>query len=152
MSDILPHNAHSISGPTGAKAGIFKDKMTYSQRLFHHTYASQNEDAHFIEFRLLQRLNLVQLQNELAQIKGEIWNNMEASEEKMKTLRVTLREYGKSSPHQFPCFENFYFFLAIMTEMEFVRDIRAIIHEVTIVPPCLCKRTSLSTTFIQSYS
>ena len=42
----------------------------------------------------------MQLQNELAQMKGDIWTNMEASEEKMKTLRVTLREYGKNSLYE----------------------------------------------------
>ncbi len=90
-----PQAIHSVSGPAGRKAGIFNDTMSYAQRLFHHTYASQNEDVHFIEFRLLQRLNLVQLQNELAQMKGDIWTNMEISEEKAEALRVTLRHYGK---------------------------------------------------------
>ena len=76
------------------RLGKLDDNMTYPQRLFHHTYASQNEDAHFMEFRLLQRLNLVQLQNELARIKGKVWRNLEASEEDMKDLRVKLRDYG----------------------------------------------------------
>ena len=76
------------------RLGKLDDNMTYSQRLFHHTYASQNEDAHLMEFRLLQRLNLVQLQNELARIKGKVWRNLEASEEDMKDLRVKLRDYG----------------------------------------------------------
>lgn len=95
MPNMDPQAIHSVSGPAGRKAGIFNDKMSYAQRLFHHTYASQNEDVHFIEFRLLQRLNLVQLQNELAQMKGDIWTNMEISEEKAEALRVTLRHYGK---------------------------------------------------------
>ena len=81
---------------TPERPGVITEKMTYSQRLFHHTYASQNEDAHFIEFRLLQRLNLVQIQNELAQFKGDIWTKMGASQEEMKNLRVTLREYGEA--------------------------------------------------------
>ncbi|KAI4269808.1 MAG: hypothetical protein LQ337_007058 [Flavoplaca oasis] len=68
--------------------------MTYSQRLFHHTYASQRENAHFIEFRLLQRLNLVQLENELAQLKGKVWSHMDASDQDMKLLRATLRDYA----------------------------------------------------------
>ena len=71
--------------------------MSYTQRLFRHTYASQSEDAHFLEFRLLQRLSLAQLQNELARQKGDIWGNMEASEEDLRNLRKTLHEYGKIS-------------------------------------------------------
>ena len=54
--------------------------MSYAQRLFRYTYASQSEDAHFLEFRLLQRLSLTQLQNELARQKGDTWENMEISE------------------------------------------------------------------------
>ena len=77
--------------------GEFKDGMDYSQRLFHHTCLSQSEDAHFLEFRLLQRLNLAQLQNELGRHKGAIWAHRKAPEEDMKSMRVTLREYGELS-------------------------------------------------------
>lgn len=68
--------------------------MPYSQRLFHDTYASQKEEAHFVEFRLLQRLSLVQLQHELAQFKGRVWSHIEAAEQDVKFLRVTLQDYG----------------------------------------------------------
>ena len=76
-------------------AGLIKDGMRYSQRVFHHTYACQSEDVQFLEFRLLQRLNLVQLQNELARHKAAIWEGMEASEEELKAVRGTLHDYGK---------------------------------------------------------
>ena len=78
------------------RSGIIAEKMTYSQRLIQHTYASQNEDACFLDFRLLQRMNLVQIEHESAQLKGDTGVKMGASDEEMKKLGVTLREYGKS--------------------------------------------------------
>ena len=98
-------DGHDILSAHSGAPGMLKDGMTYSQRLFHHTYASQTEDAHFLEFRLLQRLNLVQLQNELARHKGAIWKNMEASEDDMRCLRVTLSDYGEYvfKPCQYMC-------------------------------------------------
>ena len=86
---------HSEKEKTGTP--LLSQNMSYTQRLFRHTYASQSEDAHFLEFRLLQRLSLAQLQNELARQKGDIWGNMEASEEDLRSLRKTLHEYGKIS-------------------------------------------------------
>ena len=76
-------------------AGILKNGMKHSERLFHHTYASLTEDMQFLEFRLLQRLNLVQLQNELARHKASVWKDMEASESELKAIRRTLSDYGE---------------------------------------------------------
>ena len=89
-------NIANVVSSDSPQLGSCDPSMTYSQRLFHHTYASQNEGAHFMEFRLLQRINLVQLQNELSQMKGRVWTKLDISETDLKELRVKLREYGES--------------------------------------------------------
>jgi hypothetical protein len=68
---------------------------SHQERLF--DYASVTE-PHFLEFRLLQRLNLVQIQNELALCKSRILAGSPADEQELKTLRVTLHEYGEFNP------------------------------------------------------
>ena len=79
-----------------SRSGANIQSADYTKRLFRHTRDSGNVDAHFLEFRLLQRLSLMQLQNELAREKGRIVENMDASEEDLKGLRKTLHEYGQS--------------------------------------------------------
>lgn len=76
--------------------GMSLPNMNYDQRLFHYTYSIADEKSSFMSFRLLQRLNLVHLQNELAQLKINVWKNMSASPEDLVTLRRTMSEYGRS--------------------------------------------------------
>jgi hypothetical protein len=78
------------------KPGMILPGMDYAQRMFHYTYSSADEIL-FMEFRLLQRLNLVELQNELARIKAAVWSEMSASEGDLKKLRITMHEYGKNA-------------------------------------------------------
>lgn len=62
----------------------------------------QNKGSNFdapalAEFKKLQRLNLVHLQNELATIKGDIHTAEAVTQAQRQTLRKLLREYSKSS-------------------------------------------------------
>jgi len=71
-------------------------EKSYSERLFNYAHAASIREPHFLEFRLLHRLNLVHIQNDLAKFKGRILAQNSASEDDMKALRVTLHEYGES--------------------------------------------------------
>jgi hypothetical protein len=51
--------------------------------------------AHFLEFGTLQRMNIVDLQNQLAKIKGKVWKDTAATPNMMTELRETLKDYGK---------------------------------------------------------
>jgi hypothetical protein len=81
--------------------GMLLPEMSYEQRLFHYTYSTADEKLLFMGFRLLQRLNLVHLQNELAQLKSAVWKDMSADRKDLKKLRVTMHEYGKQSSFVF---------------------------------------------------
>ena len=76
--------------------GIIKDSMEYTERLFHYAYASQVDDVHFMEYRLLQRVNIFHIQNELAKLKAAYWTNLNAGNDTLDELKVTLHDYGKS--------------------------------------------------------
>jgi hypothetical protein len=79
--------------------GTILPGMNYEQRIFHYTCHSADERMLFMEFGILQRLNLIEFQNELAQIKGAIGIGMSASAGNIQKLRVTMREYGKKFTH-----------------------------------------------------
>ncbi len=85
--------------PNGQKAkaapGKFEDGMNYSQRLFHYAYASQIDTVHVLENRMLHRLNIFHLQNELARLKGAVWEDMSASDDDLIKLKTTLHDHGK---------------------------------------------------------
>ena len=69
--------------------------MTYNERLFHYTYASQQDEVHFMEFRILQRLNIFRLQNKLAELKASCWKELKPSDVDFENLKTTLHDYGK---------------------------------------------------------
>jgi hypothetical protein len=75
--------------------GKFEDGMDYSQRLFHYAYASQTDELHIVENRLLQRLNIFHLQNKLAKLKGAVWGDMSASDDDLDNLKSTLHDYSE---------------------------------------------------------
>ncbi len=59
---------------------------------------SKNHDPLVLgEFKSLQRLNIVQIQNELAEIKGNIAAKKIVTVEQMKSTRRLLREYSEFS-------------------------------------------------------
>lgn len=74
---------------------ILDAKKSHEEKLFEYAKNVSIAEPHFLEFRLLQRLNLAQIQNELAQCKGQILAGSSASEKELKKLRVILHEYGE---------------------------------------------------------
>ena len=78
------------------KPGMILPGMDYAQRMFHYTYSSADEIL-FMECRLLQWLNLVEIQNELARIKAAVWSEISASEGDLEKLRITMHEYAKNA-------------------------------------------------------
>jgi|SRR5580700_11828258 hypothetical protein len=81
---------------SSVQPGMILPGMDYAQRLFHYTYSTAEDRPFFMEFRLLQRLNLIDLQNELARSKAAVWNGMRASKSDLQTLRITMHEYGEN--------------------------------------------------------
>ncbi len=73
--------------------------VSYEERLYHYVLGSVDDRLSFMEFRLLQRLNLVELQNELARIKVKVWNQKGASEHTMEKLRTSMHAYGMNPLH-----------------------------------------------------
>ena len=77
------------------KLGVIEDDMNYGERLFHYTYATRHDDVHFLEYRMLHRLNMFHLQNRLAKLKGSCWTTHASSEADLVDLKDTLHEYSK---------------------------------------------------------
>ncbi|ETI27969.1 hypothetical protein G647_00418 [Cladophialophora carrionii CBS 160.54] len=77
------------------EAGVIKEGMSYEDRLFHYTYATRYDELHFLEWRLLQRINIFNLQNKLARLKGTYWTKQQVSNSESDELRSTLHQYGE---------------------------------------------------------
>lgn len=75
--------------------GVIEENMSYDERLFHYTYATRYDDVHFMEYRILHRLNIFHLQNKLAKLKGVCWTDHKLSDEKLTEMKTTLHEYSK---------------------------------------------------------
>jgi len=56
---------------------------------------SEEEDFHFLRFEFLQRLNIVNLQVQLARSKSRIQRDGEASADELEDLTTKLQQYGK---------------------------------------------------------
>ena len=69
--------------------------IQYGERLFHYTYATRHEDAHFLEYRVLHRLNIFHLQNRLAELKGSCWTKHDVSGTNLLGLKNKLHDYSK---------------------------------------------------------
>ena len=93
--NVDPGETSSLGIHVNVQPGMLLPEMSYAQRLFHYTYSTADEKLPFMGFRLLQRLNLVHLQNELAKLKIAVWKDMRANESDMQKLRVTMHQYGK---------------------------------------------------------
>ena len=79
------------------KLGVIEDGMNYGERLFHYTYATRHDDVHFLEYRMLHRLNIFHLQNRLAKLKGSCWTTHDICEKDLMDLKDRLHEYSKLS-------------------------------------------------------
>jgi len=67
---------------------------------FVHSQGSNTEPLVFAEFKKLQRLNLVELQIELASLKGDIQTAEKVSPSQRAELRRVLSEYSKFRIYQ----------------------------------------------------
>jgi hypothetical protein len=69
------------------------------QDLFNYVRLSvqEEEDLHFLRFEFLQRLNLTQLEVELARLRSKFNRNKALSLEDKTSLRIKLNEYGEFS-------------------------------------------------------
>jgi hypothetical protein len=68
--------------------------MDYWKQLIHYGHKVQRDDPVLAEFATLQRLNLVHIQNRLAEIKADIADHRTTSETQMEELRRLLHEYS----------------------------------------------------------
>ena len=75
--------------------GIYPS-MTYDQRVFHYASDWRDEEPHLMEFRLLQWLSIIEIQNDLAKHEAAVQKSKNISSVNMKELRTTLHEYGTS--------------------------------------------------------
>lgn len=86
----------SSSKTDGTKTdGIITEDMSYEQRLFQYTLDAGTEEPHFIMFRGLQRLNILRLQIEIAQLKKIAWETKQLPESKSEDLTRLLHDYSK---------------------------------------------------------
>ncbi|KAK8131659.1 hypothetical protein PG984_008097 [Apiospora sp. TS-2023a] len=69
------------------------EDMSYGQRLFQHTANTGNLEPHFMTFRGLQRLNIIRLQNDIAQIKRSTSDEKQISREQSEELTKLLHDY-----------------------------------------------------------
>lgn len=69
--------------------------MPYEKRLFYyHITSTGSGDLHFLTFRGLNRLNILRLQNELAQLKSATWGKEALAVEESERLTMLLHQYG----------------------------------------------------------
>lgn len=78
-----------------ATVGQITEGMTHEQRLFHHGIASMNDQPSFMQFWLLQKINLIEVQNDLAKLRGKIFNERAVSSQTAKDLKMLMHDYGQ---------------------------------------------------------
>ena len=69
-------------------------KNDYWHQLVQHTKNVQRQEPGLVEFAGLQRMNLLHIQNQLAEIKADISDTKTTSQEQMQLLRKLMHEYG----------------------------------------------------------
>jgi hypothetical protein len=72
------------------------DSQDLKKRLIDYAKTSFDQKHHFIEFRLLQWLNLVEIQYDLAKRTAYVRKGGRLSDTEKESLRMSLREYGTS--------------------------------------------------------
>lgn len=70
--------------------------MPYEERLFHHSTNIGSEELRLLTFRELQKLNIVRLQNEIAQIKRVAWKKTGLTAGQGERLTTLLHQYSNS--------------------------------------------------------
>lgn len=86
--------------------GAITPDMTSGQRLYHHSHATANHPLHCLEFRVLQRMNILRLQNKLATLKGTCSEKKQLDPADEDTMGRTLHEYGQYTPQPFDPIEH----------------------------------------------
>lgn len=71
------------------------------KKLSEYAYNTRNDNLHFIEYRLLRRLNIFNLQNKLAAIKVLSQRHHQLTDAELLELQETLHAYSK------PCYISF---------------------------------------------
>jgi hypothetical protein len=78
----------------GPRQDTTDQNLSYDHELFQCMLKTATKKMAFGEYGMLHRLNLIAIQNELAECRATIWEHGSASEDARKKLRVTLRDYG----------------------------------------------------------
>jgi hypothetical protein len=84
-------------------------QKSYGERLFSYANLTAQDDYFYsLTFGVLHRLNIMNLHNELAKIKSDLYHNKNASDENLELLKVTLRDYGiaQSTPSKYTGFSS----------------------------------------------
>jgi hypothetical protein len=66
----------------------------YDQELYEFMFDTARKNMAFGEYGMLHRLNLIDIQNDLAECRSTIWKHKGASKTVREMLRLTLRDYG----------------------------------------------------------
>jgi hypothetical protein len=73
--------------------------LSYDQELYQFMLKTASKKMAFGEYGMLHRLNLIAIQNEIAECRATIWEHGSASKAVRETLRVILRDYGVELKH-----------------------------------------------------
>jgi hypothetical protein len=88
--------------PDNLVAGKFN--LDTWEKLLYYSARTEGEKRYFVEFRLLQRLNIIEMQSDLAQFTADVRNrkSQSLSDPEKESLRKTLHEYGTNLRHSDP--------------------------------------------------
>jgi hypothetical protein len=86
--------------PSNFVAGKFN--LDTWEKLHYDSTKAEGEKRYFIEFRLLQRLNIVEMQDDLAKRTEDVRKGKSLSGPEKESLRKTLHEYGTNPRHSDP--------------------------------------------------
>jgi len=73
---------------------IIDQSLLYDQEVYDFALKTRSKTMVFEEYGMLHRLNLIDLQNDIAECRAIIWKRRGASKAVREKLRVTLRDYG----------------------------------------------------------
>lgn len=87
---------------TSSQEMAFTSKFAKSLVDYSFESVQVEEDFHFLRFEFLQRVNIVALENELAQIKSRLYaQDHITSPQELEELRKVLREYGSINTNSY---------------------------------------------------
>ncbi len=89
-----PQTPQAPHTPAEDKLLLNASDSSYGARLFDHAWGNNSADLPLLAYDTLQRTNIVHIQNELAKLKGRIFNNGKIEADERESLRSLLRDYG----------------------------------------------------------